>query len=44
MPPVEPSHDAAVRLEPRVAELYWGTRTTWNFRWPWVLLLALALL
>jgi hypothetical protein len=42
MPPVDPSQAAAVRVEPSVAELYCGTRTTWNFRWPWVVSLAAA--
>jgi hypothetical protein len=42
MPPVEPSQEAAVSVAPSVAELYWGTRTTWNLSWP-IVVVALAL-
>ena len=36
MPPVAPSHGFAVRVGPRVAVEYWGTRITWKSLCPWV--------
>ena len=33
-PPTDPFQASAVRPEEVVADVYWGTRTTWNERWP----------
>jgi len=40
MPPVPPSHAAAVSPAASVADEYCGTRTTWNRRWPCVAVAA----
>ncbi len=40
MPPEVPFQRPALKVLPRVALAYCGTRTTWNLRWPSVALAA----